>query len=179
MRATTACARSEGGPTDARVAGAALLTHPDMKELPVRRAPRTLAVTLTVLLLPVALAQSARAADHRGGAAIVAHRSRVTTRAPTPAQRDALANALARAGFPKAGWRMAHVAVSVNPAGFAIATPVARNPANQGNGVAIFSEHAGHWRVIAQGSTFERPVVGVPEAVLKALIAVPGEGNPT
>ena len=121
--------------------------------------------------LPIALAAVLAAAAGTARAATV------TTHAPTAAQRSALVAALARAGFPAKMWKLGDPAVSVNPGGYAIATPIARNPRDQGNGVAIFAKRASGWRVIAQGSSFEGHVAGVPGPVLKALLAVPGEGS--
>jgi hypothetical protein len=127
------------------------------------------------LLAPaLALALALAPAAARGSGA---HAAKVSTQHPSAAQRGALAAAMARAGFPVAKWKLADAAVSSDPAGYAIATPIARNPREQGNGVVIFAKRHGSWRVLTQGSSFEGPVAGIPEAVLKALLAVPGEGS--
>jgi hypothetical protein len=121
-------------------------------------------------LLALALAPAAaRGSD--------AHSAKVTTRPPSASQLTALTAAMARAGFPASKWKLGHPAVSRNPGGYAIATPIARNPRDQGNGVVIFARHGGAWRVLTQGSSFEGHVAGIPAAVLKALLAVPGEGS--
>jgi len=106
-----------------------------------------------------------------------AHDAKVTTHRPSAAQRSALKGAIARAGFPASEWKLGDPALSANPAGYAIATPIARNPRDQGNGVAIFAQRHGSWRVVAHRSSFEGPVAGVPAAVLEAFLAVPGEGS--
>jgi hypothetical protein len=84
---------------------------------------------------------------------------------------------MARAGFPISAWKLGDPAVSANPSGYAIETPIARNPADQGNGVVIFAETQGYWHVVAQGSALRSPVPGVPARVLKALLDVPNEGD--
>ena len=103
--------------------------------------------------------------------------SKVTTHTPSAAQARELADAMARAGFPTATWKLGHTAVSANPSGYAITTPIARNPADQGNGVVIFAETHGRWRVVTQGSSFRGSVPGIPSQVLKALLSVPNEGS--
>jgi hypothetical protein len=50
--------------------------------------------------------------------------------------------------------------------GWAVATPLARSPADQGDGVLIFKRAAGLWKVVTGGSS---DFVGVPAAVLHAL----------
>jgi hypothetical protein len=87
-----------------------------------------------------------------------------------------LAVALARYGFPETKYKLAHTAVSVNPSGYAITTPVARNPVDQGNGVVIFARRHGRWRAVADGSSLTH-VNGVPAAVVRALVRVPNEGS--
>jgi hypothetical protein len=72
--------------------------------------------------------------------------------------------------------QLAHTAVSVNPSGYAITTPVAGNPLDQGNGVVIFARVRGRWRAVADGSSFTH-VSGMPAAVLAALLHVPHEGS--
>jgi hypothetical protein len=102
--------------------------------------------------------------------------SGVATRPPSAAIARELAAALAKHGYPTSEYKLAHTAVSVDPSGYAITTPVARNPANQGNGEVIFARRGGHWRVVADGSSLTH-VKGVPAAVLRALVDVPNEGS--
>lgn len=102
---------------------------------------------------------------------------KVTTHRPSAAQLHALALAMARAGFPTSAWKLGHAAVSANPSGYAIATPIARNPADQGNGEVIFVDTHGRWRVLTQGSSFSGHTPGIPKQVLKALLNVPNEGS--
>jgi len=111
-----------------------------------------------------------------GHASQPARDAAVATRAPTVSEAAALAAAMARYGFPASKWRLAHTAVSVHPSGYAIATPIARNPADQGNGVVVFAETHGRWRAVAQGSAIRR-APGVPSSVLRVLLRVPGEGS--
>jgi hypothetical protein len=125
------------------------------------------------LLAPLLALVLAPAAAHGAGA----HTAKVTTHRPSAAQLRALAAAMARAGFPVSKWIPGDPALSSHPGGYAIATPIARNPRDQGNGVVIFVRSDGHWRVLTQGSSFEGPVAGIPKGVLKALLAVPGEGT--
>ena len=124
------------------------------------------------LLAPLLALVLAPAAAHGSGA----HAARVSTHRPSAAQLSALTSAMARAGFPASKWIVGDPALSSDPSGFAIATPIARNPRDQGNGVVIFVRSHGHWRVLTQGSSFEGPVAGIPKAVLKTLLAVPDEG---
>jgi hypothetical protein len=124
------------------------------------------------LLAPLLALVLAPAAARGSGA----HDARVTTHRPSAAQLSALGAAMARAGFPASKWILGDPAVSSNPAGYAIATPIARNPRDQGNGVVIFVRGRARWRVLTQGSSFTGPVAGIPKAVLKALLAVPDEG---
>ena len=126
-----------------------------------------------VWMLAPLLALALVPAAARGGGA---HAAKVTTHRPSATQLTALAAAMGRAGLPASKWKLGDPAVSSNPAGYAIVTPIARNPREQGNGVVIFARRKGSWRVVIEGSAFPDPVAGVPAAVLKALLAVPGEG---
>jgi hypothetical protein len=134
---------------------------------------RITAIVASVAGLGVGVASGAAAQAPVTLAGTVAHRATVP---PTPAVARTLAAALARHGFPASKYRLAHTAVSVNPSGYAITTPVARNPLDQGNGVVIFARVRGRWRAVADGSSFTH-VSGVPAAVLAALLHVPHEGS--
>jgi hypothetical protein len=77
----------------------------------------------------------------------------------------AVANAHHTIGFSSRKMRLGDVKVTNN--GWAVGTPIAKNPRFQGNGVIIFRLASGRWRVDTAGSAFPRS--NVPAAVLSAL----------
>jgi hypothetical protein len=98
----------------------------------------------------------------------------ITSHHATPAEARAITAAAARAGFPTRTYRQTAIRVTNN--GWAVSTPVARNPQNQGNGVVIYHKVRGRWGETAEGSDFHdappqgRPRYGIPpRAVLHAL----------
>jgi hypothetical protein len=101
---------------------------------------------------------------------VVEAEARISSHRATPAEARAIATAAARAGFPTSAYRQTAIRVTNN--GWAVSTPVARNPQNQGNGVVIYHNVHRRWRETAQGSDFHdvppqgRPRYGIPPRVV-------------
>ena len=100
--------------------------------------------------------------------------AKITSHAATRSEARAITAAAARAGFPTRKYRQTRIRVTNN--GWAVSTPVALNPNDQGNGVVIYHQLRGRWKETTEGSDFSNvppqgnPRYGIPpRAALRAL----------
>jgi hypothetical protein len=101
---------------------------------------------------------------------VIEAEAKISSHQATRAEAHAITAAAVRAGFPTSVYRQTAIRVTSN--GWAVSTPVARNPRNQGNGVVIYHKVRDRWRETAQGSDFHdvppqgRPRYGIPPRVV-------------